>query len=105
MPAGGFKTFVAGEVLDQADINDYLMQGVLVFAGTAARGSAIGTAPVEGQFAFLKRLRHSSLIIAGTAVGGTGFDSVSCCVRDFGNTNFGDCDFRWGHFQHLLVYG
>ncbi len=29
------------------------MQGVLVFAGTAARGSAIGTA-VEGQFAFLK---------------------------------------------------
>ena len=53
MPAGGFKTFVAGEVLDQDDINDYLMQGVLVFAGTAARGSAI-TSPVEGQFTFLK---------------------------------------------------
>ena len=53
MAAGGFKEFVAGEVLDQDDINDYLMQGVLVFAGTAARGSAIGTA-VEGQFAFLK---------------------------------------------------
>jgi len=53
MPAGGYKEFVAGEILDQDDINDYLMQGVLVFAGTAARGSAI-TAPVEGQFAFLK---------------------------------------------------
>jgi len=53
MAAGGFKEFVAGEVLDQDEINDFLMQGVLVFAGTAARGSAI-TSPVEGQFAFLK---------------------------------------------------
>ena len=53
MPAGGFKTFVAGEVLDEDDINDYLMQGVLVFAGTAARGSAISS-PVEGQVSFLK---------------------------------------------------
>lgn len=53
MAAGGFKEFVAGEVLDQDEINDYLMQGMLVFAGTAARGSAI-TSPVEGQFSFLK---------------------------------------------------
>jgi hypothetical protein len=53
MAAGGVKEFVAGEVLDEDEINDFLMQGVLVFAGTAARGSAI-TSPVEGQFAFLK---------------------------------------------------
>lgn len=53
MAAGGFKEFVAGEVLDQDEINDYLMQGMLVFAGTAARGSAIPS-PVEGQFTFLK---------------------------------------------------
>lgn len=53
MAAGGYKEFVAGETLDQDEINDYLMQGMLVFAGTAARGSAIGT-PVEGQFSFLK---------------------------------------------------
>jgi hypothetical protein len=52
MAAGGFKEFQAGEVLDQDDINDYLLQGMLVFAGTAARGSAI-TSPVEGQFSFL----------------------------------------------------
>lgn len=52
MAAGGFRTFVAGEVLDEDDINDYLMQGILVFGGTAERGTAIGTA-VEGQFAFL----------------------------------------------------
>jgi len=50
--AGGFKEFVAGETLDQDEINNFLMQGMLVFAGTAARGSAI-TAPVEGQFTYL----------------------------------------------------
>jgi hypothetical protein len=53
MAAGGFREFIAGETLDEDAINDFLMQGVLVFAGTAARGSAI-TSPVEGQFAFLK---------------------------------------------------
>jgi hypothetical protein len=52
MAAGGFREFVAGETLDEEKINDFLMQGVLVFAGTAARGSAIGT-PVEGQFSYL----------------------------------------------------
>jgi len=51
MAAGGFKEFVAGETLDEDEINDFLMQGMLVFAGTAARGSAI-PAPVEGQFSF-----------------------------------------------------
>ena len=52
MVAGGFKTFTAGEVLTAADTNDYLMQGVLVFGGTAARGSAVAS-PVHGQVAFL----------------------------------------------------
>jgi hypothetical protein len=54
MAAGlGFKTFTTGEVLTAADVNGYLMQGVLVFATEAARNSAI-TAPQEGQFAFTK---------------------------------------------------
>lgn len=53
MAAGGFREFVAGEVLDEDKINDFLMQGVLVFADAAARDAAV-TAPVEGQFAFLK---------------------------------------------------
>jgi hypothetical protein len=53
MAAGGFKTFIAGETLDEDEINDFLMQGVLVFADTGSRGSAVA-APVEGQFAFLK---------------------------------------------------
>jgi len=53
MAAGGFRTFVAGETLDEDKINDFLMQGILVFADAAARDAAI-TAPVEGQFAFRK---------------------------------------------------
>jgi hypothetical protein len=54
MAAGlGFKTFTTGEVLTSADVNGYLMQGVLVFASAAARNAAI-TSPEEGQFAFTK---------------------------------------------------
>ena len=54
MAAGlGFKTFTPGEVLTAADVNGYLMQGVLVFASEAARNSAI-TSPQEGQFAYTK---------------------------------------------------
>jgi hypothetical protein len=54
MAAGlGFKTFNTGDVLSAADVNGYLMQGVMVFASAAARDAAI-TAPAEGQFAFTK---------------------------------------------------
>ena len=54
MAAGqGFKTFVTGEVLTAGDVNGYLMQGINVFATTAARDAAI-TVPAEGQFAFTK---------------------------------------------------
>jgi hypothetical protein len=54
MAAGlGFKTFATGDVLSAADVNGYLMQGVLVFASAAARNAAI-TSPQEGQFAFTK---------------------------------------------------
>lgn len=54
MAAGlGFKTFTTGEVLSAANVNGYLMQGILVFASAAARDAAI-TSPEEGQFAYLK---------------------------------------------------
>ena len=47
------KTFTAGEVLAAADVNSFLMdQTVMTFAGTAARGSAIGTA-TEGMVTYL----------------------------------------------------
>jgi hypothetical protein len=47
------KVFTAGEVLAAADVNEYLMdQAIMTFAGTAARGSAIGTA-TEGMVTYL----------------------------------------------------
>lgn len=52
MPAGGFKVFTPG-VLTSADVNDYLMQGVLVFNDSSARSTAI-TSPVEGMVSYLK---------------------------------------------------
>lgn len=54
MPGLGRKTFIATEVLTAANVNGYLMdQTVMVFAGTAARSSAIGTAVSEGMVSFL----------------------------------------------------
>jgi hypothetical protein len=47
------KVFTAGEVLAAADVNTYLMdQTIMTFAGTAARGSAIGSA-TEGMVTYL----------------------------------------------------
>lgn len=55
MAGAGFKDFVAGEVLTAVDVDTYLMQqSVMVFAGTAARASALGTAASEGMITFLK---------------------------------------------------
>jgi hypothetical protein len=50
----GFKVFQDGNVLLASEVQDFMMdQQIMVFAGTAARGSAI-TAPSEGMFAFLR---------------------------------------------------
>lgn len=55
MAGAGFKDFTAGEVLTSNDVDQFLMQQtIMVFAGTAARGSAIGTAVAEGMFTYLK---------------------------------------------------
>jgi hypothetical protein len=54
MAGAGFKTFTAGEVLEASEVNTYLMQQtVMVFAGTAARATALGTAVSEGMFSYL----------------------------------------------------
>jgi hypothetical protein len=54
MPGLGRRTFIATEVLTAANVNGYLMdQSVMVFAGTAARSSAIGTAVSEGMVSYL----------------------------------------------------
>ena len=47
------KVFTAGEVLAASDVNEFLVdQTVMVFAGSAARGSAIPS-PTEGMYAHL----------------------------------------------------
>ena len=50
----GYKLFTAGEVLTAANVNGYLIQGVMVFADSSARSSAIGTAVAEGMVSFLQ---------------------------------------------------
>jgi hypothetical protein len=48
------KVFTAGEVLAAADVNQFLQdQVIMTFAGTAARGSAIGTATETGRISQL----------------------------------------------------
>lgn len=53
MAGAGRKVFTAGDVLTASQVQDYLQdQAVMVFAGTAARSSAIAS-PSEGMFAVL----------------------------------------------------
>jgi hypothetical protein len=50
----GWRKFQAGEVLTAANLQSYAVdQSVQVYAGTAARGSAIGTATTEGMVSYL----------------------------------------------------
>jgi len=53
MAGAGFKDFVAGDVLTATQVDTFLMQqSIMLFAGTAARASAI-TSPAEGYITFL----------------------------------------------------
>lgn len=55
MAGAGRRTFQPGEVLTASNVMNYLQdQAVMNFAGTAARGSAIGTAVSEGMVSYLK---------------------------------------------------
>ena len=55
MAGQGYKVWSAGDVLAAADVNGYLMeQNVMVFASSAARSSALGTAVSEGMVTYLK---------------------------------------------------
>jgi hypothetical protein len=54
MAGSGRRVFSPGEVLTASNTMNYLMdQTVMNFAGTAARGSAIGTAVSEGMVSYL----------------------------------------------------
>jgi hypothetical protein len=63
----GRKVFTAGEVLTAANVQGYLQdQVVQVYAGTAARGSAIGTATTEGMVTYLSDT-NTIQVATGTA--------------------------------------
>jgi len=54
LAGAGFKVFQDGNVLLASEVNTFMMdQMIMVFAGTAARGSAIAS-PTEGMFSFTK---------------------------------------------------
>lgn len=54
MPGAGWRRFQPGEVLTASNLQTYgIDQSVQVYAGTAARGSAIGTATSEGMMSYL----------------------------------------------------
>lgn len=50
----GFKTFADDVVLTASEINGYLMQGILVFADSAARDTALSGSLAEGRYCYLK---------------------------------------------------
>lgn len=53
MAGSGYKTFVAGQALTAAQVQGYLQdQAVQVYASTAARSSALGTAVSEGMVSY-----------------------------------------------------
>lgn len=70
----GYKAFSAGSVLTAAEVQGYLQdQAVMVFGGTAARGSAIAS-PSAGMVTYLTDLSQLQYYngSAWTAVGGAG---------------------------------
>ena len=54
MAGAGFKVWSTGDLVNASDFNTYIQeQTVMVFAGSAARSSAVSS-PTEGMISFLK---------------------------------------------------
>lgn len=77
----GRKVFTAGEVLTAANVQGYLMdQTVMVFAGTAARGSALGTAVSAGMMSYVSDIQQVQVYNGTTwtaITGGGGGETIS----------------------------
>jgi hypothetical protein len=72
MPGLGRRTFAPGEVLTATNVMGYLQdQAVMNFAGTAARGSAIGSAVSQGMVSYLDDSNGVEVYrTTGTAIAG-----------------------------------
>ena len=76
MAGSGWRVFEAGEVLTAANVQAFLQdQVVQVYAGTAARGSALGTAVTEGMMSYLSDT-DSVEVFSGSAWQAVGGASV-----------------------------
>jgi hypothetical protein len=79
LPGLGRKVFSAGEVLTAVNVQGYLMdQTVMVFASSAARSSALGTAVSEGMMSYLADTNEVTVYDGAawqSVGGGGGFDS------------------------------
>ncbi len=67
----GYKDFESGNVLSQGDLDEYLMQGVLVFADESARNSALGETNnagglFDGRAVYLKNVNKVQVYNATT---------------------------------------
>ena len=86
----GYKLFTAGEVLTAANVNGYLMQGVMVFDDSTARSSAIGTAVAEGMASYLKDTDSFEVYDGSSWVGGGDITAVTAGTALTGGGASGD---------------
>ena len=97
MAGAGRRVFQPGEVLTASNVMSYLQdQAVQVYAGTAARGSAIGTAVSEGMVSYLADANQLQFFESGSwrtfaatsglpvANGGTGGTTVAAAQDSLG---------------------
>lgn len=84
----GYKLFTAGEVLTAANVNGYLMQGVMVFDDSTARSSALGTAVAEGMVSYLKDT-DSTEVYDGSSWAGIATGDITAVTAGIGLTGGG----------------
>lgn len=100
MALSGFKDFATGAVLTEADIDEFLMQGVLVFATTTARDTALGTISgagglAEGRVCYiessntLQYYNNTSWVDVATAASVSAIDTRSNLVRVYMDAGLG----------------
>jgi len=106
MALSGFKEFSTGEVLTAADVNNYLMQGVMVFANSTARDSGIaGSKRQDGQFYFLKDTEELGFFDGSNFVAFIGTGDISAVTITTAGTSglSGGATASSGAFSSTLV--
>jgi hypothetical protein len=110
MAPSGFRTFVAGDILTAAQVNQYLMQqAVTVFASSSARDAAI-TSPSEGQVCFLSDSDQLQIYTGSawsnviTATGAAATNRVEI-VKFTATGSFSKASYPWASYAEITVVG